>query len=279
MNTFAPVAETSESPDARIEAFGRELDQLRADVLAERGPSDEAYIRRMVRLQRHLEVGGRATLFASLFPPAWLAGTGLLAAAKILENMELGHNIMHGQWDWLNDPRINSRAWEWDHAMPAKRWKHSHNFVHHTWTNVIGKDRDVGYGLLRMTPQQPWKPWCLAQPLYNAALAVIFEWGIAVYDAEIEVAARGDKPWREVFRHLGSVARKARRQVLKDYVMFPALAGPAALPVFGGNLAANVTRNIWAHTVIFCGHFPGEVAYYTRSRPGRRRPGRSMCAS
>jgi fatty acid desaturase len=200
----------------------------------------------MVQLQRRLEVGGRATLFASLFPPAWLAGTALLAAAKIVENMELGHNIMHGQSDWLNDPRINSRAWEWDHAMPAKQWKHSHNFVHHTWTNVIGKDRDVGYGLLRMTPEQPWKPWCLAQPLYNAALAVILEWGIALYDAEIEVACPRRQTLAGGLQASGVGGSKGPPQVLKDYVMFPTLAGPAALPVFAGNLAANVTRNIWA---------------------------------
>jgi NADPH-dependent stearoyl-CoA 9-desaturase len=260
------TAVVTRPPDARIEEFGRGLDQIRADVLAGRGPADEAYIRRVVQVQRHLELAARATLFAALFPPAWIAGTALLTTAKILENMELGHNIMHGQWDWLDDPRIHSRSWEWDHAMPAKQWKHSHNFVHHTYTNVIGKDRDVGYGLLRISPDQPWTPWCLAQPLYNAVLALNFEWGIAVYDAEIEAAALGRKPWREVAAQLGAVARKVRRQVLKDYVIFPLLAGPALLPVLAANLTANTARNIWAHTVIICGHFPDGVAFYTEAQ-------------
>jgi hypothetical protein len=34
-------------------------------------------------LQRFLEIGGRAVLFASWFPPAWDAGAALLGTAKI----------------------------------------------------------------------------------------------------------------------------------------------------------------------------------------------------
>jgi linoleoyl-CoA desaturase len=182
---------------------------------------------------------------------------------------------MHGQWDWLEDPQIHSRIWDWDHAMPAKQWKHSHNFVHHTYTNVIGKDRDIGYGVLRISSDQPWTIWCLAQPLYNAVLAVNFEWAIAIYDAEIELAARGQKSWRDVATHLGSVARKLSRQVLKDYVVFPLLAGPAFLPVLTGNLTANVARNTWAHTVIICGHFPTASRSIPRNRSNRKPQGRS----
>ncbi|NKT56045.1 hypothetical protein GS896_25925 [Rhodococcus hoagii] len=43
--------------------------------------------------------------------PAWVAGTAMLSLAKIIENMELGHNVTHGQWDWMNDPEIHSTTW------------------------------------------------------------------------------------------------------------------------------------------------------------------------
>ena len=56
--------------------------------------------------------------------PASVAGATLLALHKILENMEIGHNVMHGQWDWMNDPEIHSSNWEWDTAQPAEQWKH-----------------------------------------------------------------------------------------------------------------------------------------------------------
>ena len=53
----------------------------------------------------------------------------MLSVAKILENMELGHNIMHGQWDWMRDPEIHSTTWEWDSAISSDDWKKSHNDI------------------------------------------------------------------------------------------------------------------------------------------------------
>ena len=113
--------------DEQLEAFGAELDAIRATIVADRGERDAAYIRRVIKTQRYLEVGSRAVLLASLFPPAWVAGTVGLSVAKILDNMEIGHNILHGQWDWMRDPKIHSSTWEWDHVSPAEQWKHSHN--------------------------------------------------------------------------------------------------------------------------------------------------------
>ena len=135
-------------------------------------------------------------LLVSLFPPAWLAGTTALAVAKVLENMELGHNVMHGQWDWMRDPEIHSTTWEWDNVSSAEGWKKSHNYEHHTYTNIVGKDRDLGYTLLRLDTDQPWKPFHLAQPLYNVVLAAGFQWGVALYDLELDEARKGRKPWR-----------------------------------------------------------------------------------
>jgi len=101
------------------------------------------------------------------------------------------HNVLHGQWDWMRDPQIRSTTWEWDSASPAEQWKHSHNYVHHTWTNVLGKDRDIGYSALRVDPEQPWH---------------------LIY------------------------------------------------------LTANLTRNIWSHTIIFCGHFPDGAEVFTQQQ-------------
>ena len=56
---------------------------------------------------------------------------------------------------------------------------------------------------------------------------------------------------------------KARTQVLKDYVLFPALAGPMAPVVLAGNATANLVRNLWSFAIIFCGHFPDGVATFS----------------
>ena len=69
--------------------------------------------------------------------------------------MEIGHNVMHGQYDWMGDPAISSRNFEWDTACPADQWRHSHNYMHHTYTNVLGMDDDVGYGVVRLFHDLP----------------------------------------------------------------------------------------------------------------------------
>jgi linoleoyl-CoA desaturase len=242
--------------DRDYEALGRELDAIRDEVLADLGEDDAAYIHRVIAVQRALEAGGRGALLVSLFPPAWLAGTAMLSVAKILENLEIGHNVMHGQWDWMRDPEIHSSSYEWDSASTAEAWKRAHNHLHHTYTNVLGRDRDLGYAILRIEAGQPWRPIYLAQPLYIVPMALLFEWAIAFYDIELENVRAGKKPWSQAKAELRGLWRKARRQLVKDYVAFPLLAGPSALPALLGNLTANAVRNVWAHTVIVCGHFP-----------------------
>jgi len=250
-----------------IEAIGRELDAIRDEVMASRGARDAAYIRRVIKIQRSLELGSRVVLLFSLFPPAWLAGTAGLSVAKILENMEIGHNVLHGQWDWMRDPKIHSTTWEWDHATPAEQWKHSHNDLHHTYTNVLGRDNDLGYGIMRVDEEQTWHPAHLGQPLYNFINACFFEYGVAAYDLELgrnlETKERRRDP---AFRAaLKAVRRKIGKQMLKDYVMHPLLSGPSVLHTLAANATANLIRNLWSHSVIMCGHFPNGVETFEKT--------------
>ena len=246
-----------------LEAFGKLMDDLRDEIISNRGKADADYIHRVIAVQRRLEVAGRLALFAGVFPPFWVAGAAMLSTAKILENMEIGHNVMHGQWDWMRDPEIHSSTWEWDNVCPSDQWKHSHNEIHHTWTNVIGRDRDVGYGILRIDERQPWSKVALGQPVYAAVLATLFQWGVALHDVEIEEVMKGRKTKADAKAQLAAIAKKGGRQLLKDYVLFPAMAGPFFLPVLVGNLTANVVRNLWTFSIIFCGHFPDGVERFT----------------
>jgi linoleoyl-CoA desaturase len=256
-----------------VEALGRAFDDIRRDIEASRGAEDAAYIRGLIRTQRRLMVAARVTLLGSAAPPAWVLGTGLLALGKILENMEIGHNVMHGQWDWMNDPEIHSGTWEWDTTCPAEQWKHSHNFVHHTFTNVIGRDNDVGYGILRVTPEQPWNPVYLGQPLFNALLALFFEWGVALHDLDVVAIRKGEKDPVLLRRQLKGIWRKVRRQAAKDYLFFPLLSGPNFLTTLTANVTANLVRNVWAYLIIFCGHFPDGADKFTEEElAGESRP-------
>ncbi|MEG9226607.1 fatty acid desaturase family protein [Aeromicrobium sp. Sec7.5] len=260
---YADVREYTHLTDDEVDAIGRELDEIRAEVEASRGQADRDYVLRVITLQRRLAVAGRITLFASMFPPAWLLGTVMLSSAKILENMEIGHNTMHGQWDWMNDPEIHSSNWEWDTTQPAEQWKHSHNYIHHQFTNVLGHDNDVGYGILRMSRDQKWTPYNLGQPVYNALLALLFEWGVALHDLDIEAIRKGKKDPKLLKKQLKQIGDKVGRQALKDYVVYPALTGPAFFHTLTANATSNVVRNLWSYMIIFCGHFPDGAVHFS----------------
>ncbi len=267
-----------------IEQLGRELDEIYDTTIASLGERDERYIRRLIRFQRSLAVGSRVAMLAGAAirprgllgrrtgPRGHQAGRALLGLgaaglglAKVLENMEIGHNVMHGQWDWMNDPDINSTVWEWDTVCSSDHWKHGHNIVHHTWTNVIGMDRDVGYEIMRTSSDLPWNPVYLAQPIYNTLLALLFEWGVGVHEVDFQKVATGTAEERATqVELLRGFAEKASRQIGKDYILWPALAGPGFADVVKADAVANLIRNLWTYTIIFCGHFPDGVHVFDK---------------
>ncbi|MCW2689848.1 MAG: fatty acid desaturase [Mycobacterium sp.] len=259
---FARPEKITLTPE-QADAFGRELDALKERVMADLGERDATYIRRVIKAQRALEVGGRGLLFAGVLPPAWIAGTAMLAVSKILDNMEIGHNVMHGQYDWMGDPALSSRGFEWDTACPGDQWRHSHNYMHHTHTNIVGMDRDIGYGILRISEDQKWRPYFLGNPVYAFLLMVLFQYGVAVHELETERIRAGEITLADKREVLEGIWKKVRRQFAKDYIAFPLLAGPFAPFVASGNLTANLIRNIWSYAIIFCGHFPDGTQEFT----------------
>jgi fatty acid desaturase len=265
---YDPANPLYQLTDEQLEQIGKQFDALHDEVFGDLGEVDARYIRNMITLQRRLAAISRAVLIFSRFKPAWILGTAGLSVAKILENMEIGHNVMHGQWDWMNDPNIHSSTWDWDTASPAAAWKHSHNYVHHTFTNVIGKDKDVGYEIMRIDARQQWHWPYLFQPIYNVLLMATFEWGVALHDLDFEAIRQGRKDKKQVRDELKAIGQKARRQILKDYISYPALSSiPFGKRGFKTTLAAdaiaNVVRNVWSHAIIFCGHFPDQTFMFT----------------
>ncbi|WP_445146009.1 fatty acid desaturase family protein [Dyella sp. Tek66A03] len=258
---------------AELGHFGAELDALRTRTVATLGQGDANYIRRIVAAVRYTGFAGRLLLMIgaiggafvhAVLWPACIAGTLLLALSKILENMELGHNVMHGQYDWMRDPALNGRTYEWDIAGTSDNWRKTHNYSHHTWTNVRGMDDDIGYGLLRLFPEQRWRPFYLAQPVIAVIFALLFEWGVAIQDLRLGRWLTGRVTTAQLREKFRPVGRKMARQLLKDYVLFPLLAGPFFLPVLLGNVVANVLRNIWTYTIIFCGHFTADAEVFSK---------------
>lgn len=259
--------------EADLAAFAAELDALRARTVATLGQRDADYIRKIVAAVRWTGLAGRALLIGgaiggafvpALLIPAWCAGVLLLGLSKILENMELGHNVMHGQYDWMRDPHLDGHRYEWDIAGTSDAWRKTHNYSHHTWTNVRGMDDDIGYGLLRLFPEQRWKPFYLVQPIVAVVFALLFEWGIAAQDLRLGRWFAGRTKTAELRAQARPVLAKIGRQILRDYVLFPLLAGPFFLPVLLGAVVANLIRNLWTYVIIFCGHFTADAEVFPK---------------
>ena len=265
----ADVKEYCHLTPEEVEQIGAELDAIRTQIEESRGDKDAAYINRVITAQRWMAAAARIGMIASspleakVRRPVLVASAISLGLAKILENMEIGHNVMHGQWDWMNDPEIHSSTWEWDTAQPAEQWKHSHNYIHHQFTNVLGYDNDIGYGVLRMAREQKWHPVNLGQPVYNALLASLFQWGVALHDLDLEAIRKGKKDPKEMKRQLKQISTKGRNQFLKDYVVYPALSGKQWKSTLKANASANFARNLWSYLIIFCGHFPDGALHFT----------------
>jgi NADPH-dependent stearoyl-CoA 9-desaturase len=268
---IADVAEYAHLSAADVEALAIDLDAIRHDIEDSLGANDRAYIQRTIAVQRCLDLVARLVIGAGRSRTGWVLGTLGLAAAKSIENMELGHNIGHGQWDWMNDPEIHSTTWEWDMVGLSSHWRYSHNYRHHTFTNVVDVDEDLGYGVLRVTRDQRWKPSNLLQPLRHLLLAVVFEWGIALQGLHSEHNRGGTDA--EHSAHTRAMLRKIGRQVRKDYLLFPALGGQRWRRVLCGNTVANLLRNLWAYAVICCGHFvDGAEKFTVDTLAGEKKP-------
>jgi fatty acid desaturase len=320
---MSPVEPMIENPlnrlsDEELKEIGRRFDELHDEVKSDLGDRDARYIRGIIDLHRRLGFMGRMVLIASPFKPAWIFGTSTLSAAKILENMEIGHNVLHGQWDWMNDPVINSQAWDWDTASTAEAWRHSHNYVHHTYTNILGKDKDLGYEIMRIDPHQKWHPVYLLQPFYNLLLMAFFEWGVAAHDLDFEALRKGEKSKAQLQEELKGMGGKAWAQVKKDYIAWPLLSALVAAGVdytlghairerghgrldrarrrvkrselsraarafatgkrtfkatAAADASANIVRNLWAYSIIFCGHFPDQTYVFTQEEVRDETPG------
>ena len=254
--------------EADIENLAVELDAIRLDIEDSRGERDSRYIRRTIAAQRAVEVAGRLMLAAGSGRSAWWAGTVTLGVAKIIENMEIGHNVMHGQWDWMNDPEIHSSTWEWDMSGASKHWRFTHNFMHHKYTNILGMDDDVGYGLLRVTRDQrgsrSTSATCCSTPCSRSASSGVS--GCSTWNSARSPRAATTAPPRWCGCASSGEGRPPARQGLRRLPR-----GDVAVPratfrsTLKANAVANVIRNVWANAVIFCGHFPDGAEKFTKT--------------
>jgi linoleoyl-CoA desaturase len=113
-------------------------------------------------------LGAYLLLLLGHFPPLVNA---VLCVVWAMAIAAVGFNVMHdaNHNGYSDNPRINklvSLSAEML-GMSGFRWRTKHNVWHHTYTNIAGFDDDVeAFGLMRLTPREPWKPLYRAQAWY-----------------------------------------------------------------------------------------------------------------
>ena len=164
---------------------------------------------------------------------------------------------------------VNSTVWELD-TFCSSDWS-TFTLRHPHLDNVLGKDRDS----LRdqRTTSETVDP--VYWPALLQQLLCCCSSGACVHEVDFQKLAAGTPEQKATqLELLDGFARKAGRQIAKDYVLWPALAGPAFAEVAVADAVANLIRNIWSYAIIFCGHFPDGVHLFGReviedeTRPG-----------
>ena len=144
---------------ARLESFGRAIDQIKRDVDARVGEDDLLRVRKLRWLSRTCEVVGRAAIHFSFEPVVFSLGVLTLFIHKQLEATEIGHTALHGAYDRFGDKTgFHSQSFHWKVPIDETSWRYGHNVRHHGNTNVAGKDADIHFGPVRLTEHTPWRP-------------------------------------------------------------------------------------------------------------------------
>lgn len=254
----------------RIAAFGREIDALRLEVERQLGESDGAYIARIGKLSSRLEVLGRSLILLSLEPVGFALGTAALWAHKTLELMEIGHMALHGAYDGLpHSERFQSKSFHWKAPIDESSWKRGHNVLHHQYTNIAGKDPDLDFGALRLSPRIGYKNFHALQPLSNYVSWLGFATAISLHVTgmlELYLGQAPAEPQSAQRRRDEQHLRTARATFLKkwlwyygrEYGLFGALSGPLLPKVWLGNFLSELGRDVFSAAIIYCGHVGAE---------------------
>ena len=265
---------------ARLASFARSLDALHAEIDADLGAEDVAHIRRVVRLARVTEIAGRTLIHVSLDPITFTLGVASLSVHKLLMLMEIGHTVLHGAYDKLPGAEpYRSESFRWKAPVDEKSWCRGHNVRHHQYTNVAGRDPDLDFGLLRLSdrirysavhrlqPVSNWVSWFFFSTAINLHVTGMLE----IYMKPDETQLRTRKSVKAITVAHVAFLRKQLRYYTREYVFFPALAGPMFRKTLLGNGLSEVVRDVYAAAIIYCGHVGAED--YPPETRGRSRAG------
>ncbi|KAA3659580.1 MAG: acyl-CoA desaturase [Calditrichaeota bacterium] len=113
-----------------------------------------------------------ATAYVLLLFSASSLLLAIISAIAVAQGFVLvGFNIMHdgAHGSYAKSKRLNDIMGFTLNLIGGSTmyWKHKHNILHHTYTNVTELDDDIQiHGILRFSPEQTWRPWHRFQHWY-----------------------------------------------------------------------------------------------------------------
>ena len=273
--THAPTQSLPADRRALLERFGKAIDAIRERAEARVGEEDLRRVRRLNVFSRTMEVLGRGLIHFSLEPLTFVVGVGALWIHKQLQATEIGHTALHGAYDKLpGAAKFHARSFSWDIPIDEESWRHGHNVRHHQYTNIAGRDPDIHFGPARLTEFTPWAPHNRGQlPFMLTVLAPNFTFLMNLHFTGLNDLYFGngrpeqfdvlpDRSWTSVKAAHRKALRKYVPYYLKNYVFFPALAGPMFWKVLLGNWLAETLRDLYSAATIYCGHVGEDIAAY-----------------
>jgi linoleoyl-CoA desaturase len=266
----------------RYKRFGEEIDDLKRRTQAQIGDEDARYINNLGRLSRGLEIAGRVLIHFSPEPITWTLGVVALGVHQQLEAVEIGHTVLHGAFDRVKGAeKYKARAHVQKAPINEECWRAEHNTRHHAFTSIVGKDPDLGGDSHRHSEYIPWienhryQDWFTALVLYpngahflNFGVTGFLENFILRLTLPKEERHTVEEPLRETAKAaFGTLGR----YVFKNYVVYPALAGPMFWKVMLGNFAAGTIRDIATTASFLHNHVgPDTPTYAPGTRPMNR---------
>ena len=240
------------------------LDDVHARAKARMGDEDVRRVKRLNAFSRTMEVVGRVSIHFSFEPIGFLAGVTALWVHKQLQATEIGHPVLHGCYDKLDGAEsFRSTTWKWDIPIDEEAWHRGHNLRHHPYTNVAGKDPDIHFGPVRLN-RHTEHAWFHYFQLPYTLFVMWPAFGIGMnshFSGLLDITRpRGKRDFiDEVTPETtwGAVKMAFRKYIpyfAKEYVLFPALAGPFWWKVLLGNWMAETMRDVYSAMSIFCGH-------------------------
>ncbi len=276
------MSRSSDLPEAqRLKSLQRALDDVRDRATARMGEEDVRHVRRLNRFSRGMEVLGRVALHFSVGPLSFGLGVGSLWIHKQLQATEIGHPVLHGCYDRLEGAEdFHSKTWKWDIPIDEEAWHRGHNLRHHPYTNIAGKDPDIHFGPVRLNAHTPHRWFHYFQLPYTIfGMWPAFAIGMNSHFSGLLDITREEKDflpddsYESVKGAFVMAFRKYIPYFAKEYVLFPALAGPMFWKVLLGNWMAETMRDVYSAASIFCGHVGPDLEGHPHGTQAKGRGG------